>query len=142
MLKLVNQNDEKGKRNLQLLLDLYEYMINEKAPLRAVRHYLVPGYIQHNPILPTTADGTGMAFEKLLESFPNMRVEIHRVIAIEDYVWAHVNFINISNNDENDLGVAGVDIFKFDEEGKIVEHWDVLQDVPTVQNSLNENGMF
>ncbi|MEV6307198.1 nuclear transport factor 2 family protein [Streptomyces sp. NPDC051840] len=138
----LDPNDATAVRNKDLLLALYDEMINGKSPLQAVRTYLVPEYVQHNPRLPTTADGTGEAFEQRVVSNPNLRVEVHRVIAAGDYVWAHVNFINIYSNDPDDRGVAGVDIFKFAADGKIVEHWDVLQPVMDPAEAANDNGMF
>lgn len=138
----IDPTDLKAVRNKDVLLALYAMMINKKEPLKAVRTYLVPEYIQHNPYLPTGAEGTGLSFEKRLANFPHMHVTIYRIIASGDYVWAHVKFSNIYTNDPDDLGVAGVDIFKFNEVGKIIEHWDVLQAVPEEANSANNNGMF
>ena len=137
-----DENNDKGSRNIKKLLALYDEMFNQKNPLEAARKYLSPLYIQHNPFLPDTADGTGGAFLKRLESFPNMHVKVHRVIAQGDYTWAHVNFFNIYNNEPEDLGTAGVDIFRFDEDGLILEHWDVLQEVPLASDSANNNSMF
>ena len=66
--------------------------------------------------------------------------------------WAHVNFVNLFNDDPDDTGVAGVDIFKMDADGGAIEHWDVLQTVGDRRNSVpwfapnvpraNPNGMF
>ena len=77
---------------------------------------------------------------------------VHRIIAIGDYVWAHLNFLNLFNDDPDDTGIAGVDIYRMDAEGKAIEHWDTLQLVGTPQNSApiiapnipraNANGMF
>jgi predicted SnoaL-like aldol condensation-catalyzing enzyme len=78
----------------------------------------------------------------LLEQGKNLRVVVHQVIASGDWVWAHVNFLNLYNDDSNDRGIAGVDIFRFNSEGKIVEHWDVLQEVPDPAKVVNPNGMF
>ncbi|MDR0940234.1 MAG: ester cyclase [Mediterranea sp.] len=139
---IVNPADATAVRNKNTLLALYDEMINGKEPLKAVRKYLVPGYIQHNPNLPTGADGTGLSFENRLKSFPNMSVRVHQVIAVGDYVWAHVNFVNIYSNDPADRGVAGVDIFKFNPKGEITEHWDVLQAVVDPAKAANDNGMF
>jgi predicted SnoaL-like aldol condensation-catalyzing enzyme len=72
--------------------------------------------------------------------------------AVGDYVWAHVNFLNLFNDDPDDAGVAGVDIYWMDAGGKVVEHWDVLQLVGDPNNSApwvapniprtNPHGMF
>lgn len=80
------------------------------------------------------------------------QVVVHRIIAVGDYVWAHVNFINLFNDDPEDMGIAGVDIYKMDADGKAVEHWDTLQLVGSAKNSApwlalnvaraNANGMF
>jgi predicted SnoaL-like aldol condensation-catalyzing enzyme len=77
---------------------------------------------------------------------------VHRIIAVGDYVWAHVNFLNLFNDDPADTGIAGVDIYKMDAEGKAIEHWDTLQFVGDPKNSApllgpnipraNSNGMF
>ena len=77
---------------------------------------------------------------------------MHKIIAVGDYVWAHVHFLNLFNDDPADTGVAGVDIYKMDPEGKAVEHWDALQFVGDPMNSApmlgpsipraNPNGMF
>ncbi|MEU2200630.1 nuclear transport factor 2 family protein [Isoptericola sp. NPDC019482] len=139
---ILDPTDLAAVRNKDLLLALYDEMINGKEPLKAVRKYLVPEYVQHNPRLATTADGTGEAFEQRVLSNPDLRVEVHRVIAVGDYVWAHVNFVNIYSNEPDDRGIAGVDIFKFDVDGKIVEHWDVLQPVVDPAEAANDNGMF
>jgi predicted SnoaL-like aldol condensation-catalyzing enzyme len=80
------------------------------------------------------------------------RIVVHRIIAVRDYVWAHVNFLNLFTDDPNDTGIAGVDIYRMNAEGKAVEHWDTLQLVGTPQDSAplvgpnipraNSNGMF
>jgi predicted SnoaL-like aldol condensation-catalyzing enzyme len=103
---------------------------------------LQPWYIQHNPIIPTGAQALGEAFTHVAAQHPRLRVEVYKVIGVGDYVWAHVNFLNVFSDDPNDRGTAGVDIYRFDEEGKIVEHWDVLQAVPDPAASANTNGMF
>jgi predicted SnoaL-like aldol condensation-catalyzing enzyme len=71
---------------------------------------------------------------------------------VGDYVWTHVNFLNLTTDDPNDTGIASVDIFKLDADGRAVEHWDVLQVVGDPKNAVpwfapniptaNTNGMF
>ncbi len=80
------------------------------------------------------------------------RVVVHKIIAVGDYVWAHVNFLNLFNDDPRDTGIAGVDIYKMDADGRAIEHWDTLQFVGDPKNSApwfapnvppsNSNGMF
>ena len=59
-----------------------------------------------------------------LHAHPGAHVVVHRIIAIGDYVFAHVNFVNLLTDDPNDTGIAGVDIYKMNAEGKAIEHWD------------------
>ena len=76
----------------------------------------------------------------------------HRIIAVSDYVWVHSNFLNVFNDDPNDTGIAGVDIFKMSADGRAIEHWEVLQLVGTPTNAVpwlapglkpaNSNGIF
>jgi predicted SnoaL-like aldol condensation-catalyzing enzyme len=78
----------------------------------------VPDYTQHNPIIPTTAKALGEFFNSAAGARKNLRVVVHHVIASGNWVWAHVNFLNLYNDDPNDRGIAGVDIFKFNSDGK------------------------
>jgi predicted SnoaL-like aldol condensation-catalyzing enzyme len=80
------------------------------------------------------------------------RIVVHKIIAVGDYVWTHVNFLNFFSDDPEDTGVAGADIFKMDADGKTIEQWDVLQFVGDPKNSApilgpnipraNSNGML
>ena len=101
------------------------------------------------------ADGSaalGKYFAQVTRERAKVRVVVHRIIAVDDYVWAHVNFLNLFNDDPADTGVAGVDIYKLDAAGKAIEHWDTLQLVGDPQNSApwvapnvpraHSNGMF
>ena len=71
-----------------------------------------------------------------------MRIVVHQIAAIDDYVWTHVHFVNLFNDDAEDRGNADVDIFKMDADGRAIEHWDVLQEIADPKNSANANGMF
>ncbi len=68
-------------------------------------------------------------------SFERARIVVHRIIAVGDYVWTHVNFLNLFKDDPQDTGIAGVDIYKMDADGKAVEHWDALQFVGNPKDS-------
>ena len=142
MKPLIISHDVKSKRNAEAVLAFYDEMINKKHAIQATEKYLVPDYIQHNPVIPTTAKALGEFFNSVTGARKNLRVVVHHIIAGGDWVWAHVNFVNLYNDDLNDRGVAGVDIYRFNVDGKMVEHWDVLQEVPDPVKAANTNGMF
>src|SRR5271155_3616548 len=93
---------------------------------------LVSGpYIQHNPLVPDGLDGV-MGFLKQSGRIP---CEVKRIAIDGDLAFVHVRYLDLFGQE-----TAGVDIFRFDDAGKIVEHWDVLQPVPPTSN--NSNTMF
>jgi predicted SnoaL-like aldol condensation-catalyzing enzyme len=152
MLVLVDPNDARAIRNKDNVLALYDLMINEKRSEEGTAKYVSPSYIQHNPLIPDGSIALGQFFGKVTSDRAQARVVVHRIIAVGDYVWAHVNFLNLFDDDPSDTGIAGVDIYHMDAEGKAIEHWDALQLVGTPQNSApivgpnipraNANGMF
>jgi predicted SnoaL-like aldol condensation-catalyzing enzyme len=77
----------------------------------------------------------GQFFGKVAHERAGARVVVHRIIAVGEYVWAHVNFLNLFNDDPHDTGIAGVDIYKMDPDGMAIEHWDTLQLVGDAKNS-------
>ena len=139
---IIIANDAASNKNVATVLALYDEMINKNQPAAAVKKFLRPDYIQHNPLIPTSATSLGDFFGQVISAHKNLHVVIHKVVASDDHVFAHVNFVNLYSDDPNDRGIAAVDIYRFDAEGKIAEHWDVLQEVPDPQNSANTNGMF
>jgi len=152
MIEILDTNDKRAVRNKNNVLALYEGMINEKKSVEATAKFVSPDYIQHNPLIPDGAAALGQFFGKVTTERARARVVVHRIIAAGDYVWAHVNFLNLFNDDPNDTGIAGVDIYKMDANGKAIEHWDTLQIVGDPKNSApligpnipraNSNGMF
>ena len=152
MIELVDANDSRAVRNKDNILAFYDLMINQKKSEEAAAKYVSPSYIQHNPLLPDGADALGKFFGQVTKERAHPRVVVHRIIAVGDYVWAHVNFLNLFNDDTDDQGLAGVDIYKMDAAGMAIEHWDALQVVGNPTNSApwfapdvpraNPNGMF
>ena len=142
MIELVDPNDARAVRNRDNILALYDLMINKKEVEQAVAKFFAPEYIHHNPLVPDGAAELARFFDKIVRDRANLRIVVDRIVAIDDYVWAHVHFINLFNDDPQDRGIAGVDIFKMDAGGKAVEHWDVLQEIGDPKNAAQANGMF
>jgi len=152
MLELVDPKDSRGVRNKDNVLALYELMINQKKSEVATAKFLRLDYIQHNPLIPDGAVALGQYFGQVTREHTRARVVVHKIIAVGDYVFAHVNFLNLLTDDPSDTGVAGVDIYRFDADGKAAEHWDALQLVGDPTNSApwvapnipraNPQGMF
>jgi predicted SnoaL-like aldol condensation-catalyzing enzyme len=120
--------------NKKIVIDFYEKGLNQKDFDAAAKHF-GPRYIQHNPTAPDGAEGFKRLVALLKEKFPSSHNEIKRVIAEGDLVVLHVHSVR----EPGQRGRAIVDIFRV-ENGKIVEHWDVLQDVP--EKAANDNTMF
>ena len=152
MIVLVDSSDGRAVRNKDNVLALYDLMINKKKSEEATAKFVSPAYIQHNPLIADGSVALGKFFGQVTRERSRARVVIHRIIAAGDYVWAHVNFLNLFNDDPNDTGIAGIDIYKFDADGRAIEHWDALQLVGDPKNAVpmvapnipraNSNGMF
>jgi predicted SnoaL-like aldol condensation-catalyzing enzyme len=120
--------------NKKLVVAFYDASINNKD-FAAASRYLGSQYKQHNPTARDGADGLKAFIEFLKARFPNQHGEIKQVIAEGDLVVLHVH----STRGDNTPGRAIVDIFRV-AGGKVVEHWDVIQDIP--EKAANPNGMF
>ena len=152
MIELVNSNDSRAVRNKDIVLRLYDLMITQKKSEEATAKYISPAYIQHNPLIPDGSEALGKFFGKVTKKRARARVVVHKIIAVGDYVFAHVNFLNLFNDDPTDTGIAGVDIYKMDANGMAIEHWDTLQPIGDPKNSVpwlmpnvpraNANAMF
>jgi predicted SnoaL-like aldol condensation-catalyzing enzyme len=122
------------ENNKRVATEFYDAAINRKD-FAAASQYLGSAYKQHNPTAADGADGLRAFIDFLKTRFPNQRGEIKRVVAEGDLVVLHVH----STRGDGTPGRAIVDIFRV-ENGKVVEHWDVIQDIPA--QAANQNGMF
>jgi predicted SnoaL-like aldol condensation-catalyzing enzyme len=120
--------------NKRIATEFYDAAINRKD-FAAASQYLGSQYKQHNPSAADGAEGLRSFIDFLQARYPNQRGEIKRVVAEGDLVVLHVH----STRGDDTPGRAIVDIFRI-ENGKVVEHWDVIQDIP--REAANQNGMF
>ncbi|WP_417807126.1 nuclear transport factor 2 family protein [Thioclava sp.] len=125
-------NPQQNKKNA---LAFYDLMFNKCEPRAAIEQFAGDDYVQHNPHVADGKDAFIAYFERMAREYPGKVVHFKRAIAEEDKVVLHCHQIWPDSDD-----YAGIDIFRFDANGKIVEHWDVLQVISGP--SQNDNGLF
>ena len=123
-----------AEANKKAVQEFYDLIINKKD-FASARKYMGDRYKQHNPLVADGPEGLKAFIEFLKTNFPEARSEIKRAFADGDYVILHVHSIRPPNM----RGRAIIEIFRL-ENGKIDEHWDVIQEIP--EESANPNGMF
>ena len=128
-------HDEGAAKSKQIVTAFYNLFFRDHKPAEAFERYGADKYIQHNPRVPDGKAAVIGFFTPYFQANPEARNEIKRAIADGDLVVLHVH----SKKNSADRGRAIVDIFRV-EKGRVVEHWDVVQDIP--ESAANSNTMF
>ncbi len=127
-------NPDLTQRNREAVQRFCEIFFNEHQTAAAA-DFIKDEYIQHSPYLADGRQPFVDYFSDFFAEYPEARMHIKRTVAEGDYVMAHSHFMR----DRSDRGTAIVDIFRL-ENGQLVEHWDVIEEVPT--QAKNSNSMF
>ncbi|MFC2094070.1 nuclear transport factor 2 family protein [Bacteroidota bacterium] len=126
--------NEELNQNKKNAIEFYKMAYNGN-PKKATELYVGAEYIQHNPLVGDGKQAFIDYFEKMYKEYPDKSIEFVRSIAEEKMVALHTHQIWPDN-----VEYVTMDFFRFDENGKIVEHWDSMQQIP--EDSANNNKMY
>lgn len=115
-------------------IEFYRMAYNGE-PRKAVELYVGDEYIQHNPLVGDGKEPFILYFERMSTEYPEKSIDFVRVIAEEDLVSLHTHQTWPGNEE-----YVTMDFFRFDTNGKIVEHWDAMQEIP--DGTKNGNTMY
>jgi len=127
--------DNQLDRNKKNVIEFYDLMFNQCKPKEAVERYVGDQYIQHNPHVEDGTEGLIKYFLQMAKEYPGKKVIFKRALGDGNFVVLHCQQEWPGLSD-----YAGIDIFRLDDNGKILEHWDVLQTIPN--ESKHNNSMF
>lgn len=127
----MKQNLNNNKKNA---IEFYK-MAYEGNPRQAVEIFVGSEYIQHNPLVGNGTEPLITYFEKMGNEYPDKSIDFVRAVADDDLVALHTH-----QKWPGDEEYVTMDFFRFDKNGKIVEHWDAMQQIPKV--TANGNTMY
>ena len=122
------------EENRKIMTDFADIFYGQKDVVKAFEKYVSEEYIQHNPNI---LDGPQAAVDALKPMFdnPDTRFDVKRILVDGDLAMIHLH----ARKDSTALGGAVADLYRI-KDGKIVEHWDIMQPIPA--NAINPHPMF